>query len=45
MPALVNAARRVLNVDDAQVLSLDPVTGDAFLDLPLLKSRFNLQDQ
>ena len=45
VPALVNAARRVLNVDEAQILSLNSGTGETILDLSVLRGRFNVQDR
>jgi hypothetical protein len=39
---LVNAARRVLNVDQAQVLSIDPSTDEVVLDIRLLRLQFEL---
>jgi hypothetical protein len=40
--ALVNAARRVLNVDEAQILLLNSSTGETILDLAALRHRFNV---
>lgn len=39
---LVNAARRVLNVDQAQVLSLDSKTDEVVLDVRLLRLQFEI---
>ena len=41
VPGLVNAARRVLNLDQAQVLRIED--RDVILDVGLLKSQFQLQ--
>jgi hypothetical protein len=40
----VNAARRVLNMDEVQVRSLDQLSGKIILDLPLLRRHFELGD-
>ena len=40
VPGLVNAARRVLNLDQAQVLRIED--GDVVLDVALLKAQFQL---
>ena len=42
IPALVKAARRVLNVDEAQILSVNSSTGETILDLPALRRHFNV---
>jgi hypothetical protein len=42
---LVNASRRVLNVDQAQVLSLDAASGEVRLDIRLLRIQFSLEDR
>ena len=39
---LVNAARRVLNVDQAQVLSIDATTDEVVLDVRLLRLQFEI---
>lgn len=39
---LVNAARRVLNVDQAQVLSIDTTTDEVVLDVRLLRLQFEI---
>ncbi|SDR29263.1 PglZ domain-containing protein [Rhizobiales bacterium GAS113] len=39
---LVNAARRVLNVDQAQVLSIDATADDIVLDVRLLRLQFQI---
>ena len=39
---LVNAARRVLNVDQAQVLSIDLSTDEVVLDIRLLRLQFEI---
>jgi hypothetical protein len=39
---LVNAARRVLNVDQAQVLSIDATADEVVLDLRLLRLQFEI---
>jgi PglZ domain len=39
---LVNAARRVLNVDQAQVLSIDVTTDEVILDIRLLRLQFEI---
>lgn len=39
---LVNAARRVLNVDQAQVLSIDTTADDVVLDVRLLRLQFEI---
>jgi hypothetical protein len=41
---LVNAARRVLNVDQAQVLSIDSSADEVVLDLRLLRLQFDLRE-
>jgi hypothetical protein len=42
---LVNAARRVLNVDQAQVLSLEPSGDEVVLDVRLLRLQFQLGER
>lgn len=42
---LVNAARRVLNVDQSQVLSLEPSGDEIVLNVRLLRLQFDLGDQ
>jgi hypothetical protein len=39
---LVNAARRVLNVDQAQVLSIDTASDEIVLDVRLLRVQFEI---
>jgi hypothetical protein len=39
---LVNAARRVLNVDQAQVLSIDATADEVVLDVRLLRLQFEI---
>ena len=39
---LVNAARRVLNVDQAQVLSIDTTADEIVLDVRLLRLQFEI---
>jgi hypothetical protein len=39
---LVNAARRVLNVDQEQVLSIDATTDEVLLDVRLLQRQFEI---
>jgi hypothetical protein len=39
---LVNAARRVLNVDQAQVLSIDTTADEVVLDVRLLRLQFEI---
>jgi hypothetical protein len=39
---LVNAARRVLNVDQAQVLSIDATADEVVLDARLLRLQFEI---
>ncbi len=41
---LVNAAKRVLNLDQAPVLLLDAASDEVFLDIALLRSQFELGD-
>lgn len=42
---LVNAARRVLNVDQAQVLTLEPSSDEVILDARLLRLQFELGEE
>jgi hypothetical protein len=43
--SIVSAARRILNVDQAQVLSLDAAGDEIMLDARLLRLQFELGEQ